>query len=192
MPIITPAYPSMCATHNITNSTLEVVKQELKRGGIITDQIKRGKAEWKDLFVKHTFFTKDYKYYLSVISASTTKEAQLIWSGLVESKVRLLSQSVDGHESIALSHPFNKGFERVHKCKNEGEVDKVKGGSLEFQVKEEAIEHAQDSSNGAKSDTDTKENGHANGETKEPSDDGKPMIVYTTTHYIGLKLYEGK
>src|ERR1700722_17480476 len=129
MPIITPAYPSMCATHNVTLSTREIIQRELKRAGNITDQIMLGKSQWKDLFVKHTFFTHGYKYYLSIISASTTKEAQNIWSGCVESKVRLLVVGLEGHESIALAHPFNKGFERVHRCSTDEEIEKAKGGS---------------------------------------------------------------
>lgn len=32
MPIITPAYPSMCATHNISSSTMSVIKNEMLRG----------------------------------------------------------------------------------------------------------------------------------------------------------------
>ena len=31
MPVITPAYPSMCATHNITSSTQKVILAELSR-----------------------------------------------------------------------------------------------------------------------------------------------------------------
>jgi poly(A) polymerase len=181
MPIITPAYPSMCATHNITRSTMEIIHRELKRGGNITDQILMGKAQWKDLFVKHTFFTKGYKYYLSVISASTTKDAQKIWSGLVESKVRLLVVALEGHESIALAHPFNKGFERIHSCKSDEEIEKAKGGSLQHQIKEIPLETSTSVS--------TKEENA--GAVDKPQVDEKSTIVYTTTHYIGLELYEG-
>lgn len=178
MPIITPAYPSMCATHNITRSTKEIINRELKRGGNITDQIMMGKAQWKDLFVKHTFFTEGYKYYLSIISASTTREAQNTWSGLVESKVRLLVAGLEGHDSISLAHPFNKGFERVHECKTDDEIDKAKGGSLEFQIREIPTET-------------TKPNSAAN-DGPMVETDGKKTIVYTTTYYIGLELKEGK
>ena len=176
MPIITPAYPSMCATHNITKSTKEIIQRELKRGGNITDQIMMGKAQWKDLFVKHTFFTEGYKYYLSVISASTTREAQNIWSGLVESKVRLLVVGLEGHESIALAHPFNKGFERIHVCNTDDEIEKAKNGSLEFQVKDVPTEAC------------------ASGAVKDEKleKDSRNNFVYTTTHYIGLELQEGK
>jgi poly(A) polymerase len=54
---------------------MQVIMKELKRGGNITDQIMAGKAQWKELFKKHTFFTSGYKYYLSVITASTTNES---------------------------------------------------------------------------------------------------------------------
>src|ERR1700712_1057166 len=101
MPIITPAYPSMCTTHNFTRSTMSVIEREFKRGGAIADQIMMGKTQWRELFAKHTFFTQGYKYYLSVISASTSKEEQLLWSGFVESKVRLLVAKVEDHASIA-------------------------------------------------------------------------------------------
>ena len=119
MPIITPAYPSMCASHNVSKSRKKVIIREFKRGGDITDRIMLGKAAWKDLFAKHTLFTQGYKYYLSVISASTTKDAQLLWSGLVESKVCLLVTELEKNQSISLAHPFNKGFERIHRCATE-------------------------------------------------------------------------
>ena len=187
MPIITPAYPSMCATHNISKSTKEVINRELKRGGNITDQVMMGKAQWKDLFVKNTFFTNGYKYYLSVISASTTKEAQLIWSGFVESKVRLLVVSLEGHDSISLAHPFNKGFERVHRCRSEEEVDKSKSGSLEYQAKDIPTGTT---GHGPITEAMVKDEA-ANGDQKAGVDEDVTM-VYTTTHYIGLELQEGK
>lgn len=36
MPVITPAYPSMCSTHNITSSTMSVIKNEMLRGECLT------------------------------------------------------------------------------------------------------------------------------------------------------------
>lgn len=188
MPIITPSYPSMCATHNITKSTKEIICRELARGGNITDRIMTGKASWKDLFVKHTFFTKNYKYYLSVISASTTKEAQLIWAGLVESKVRLLVANVENHESIALAHPFNKGFERVHRCSSEDEIESVKEGNLQYQIKEIPTVTT-DPSHDTTLGTAVKDQ---NGDAPKSEPEKKESLVYTTTHYIGLELREGK
>lgn len=69
MPIITPAYPSMCATHNISVSTKTVILRELQRGGDIVDKIFMKQLKWSDLFARHTFFSQDYKYYLSITSS---------------------------------------------------------------------------------------------------------------------------
>jgi poly(A) polymerase len=164
--------------------------RELKRGGMITDRIMTGKGSWKDLFAKHTFFTKDYKYYLSVISASTTKEAQKIWCGRVESKVRQLVSKLEVHDSIAVAHPFNKTFERVHRCRTEEEIEKAKSGSLEYQFKDiptETTELKNEAEGGMAivKEEDIKEGQKSNG-------DGDFTFVYTTTSYIGLELHEGK
>jgi poly(A) polymerase len=136
MPIITPAYPAMCSTFNITQSAKTVILQELERAGEITDGIMMGRRPWKDLFTKHTFFTEDFKYYISVTSTSKTKEAHKVWSGYVESKVRLLVQGLERHPSIAIARPFNKGYDRVHWCKNDAEIEQVQNGSLAHVMKE--------------------------------------------------------
>jgi poly(A) polymerase len=65
MPVITPAYPSMCATFNITRSSMAIINRELKRALQISESIMVGKRPWSDLFVKHTFFTAGYKYLSS-------------------------------------------------------------------------------------------------------------------------------
>ena len=81
MPIITPAYPSMCATHNITKSTKEIIIREMKRAAEIMDRIMIGQEEWNALFKKHEFFTKGYKYYLGIVAASKDHDQQLLWYG---------------------------------------------------------------------------------------------------------------
>lgn len=140
MPIITPAYPSMCATHNVGKSSMAVIQRELEIGARLTDEILLGRRPWKDLFTKHTFFTQDFKYYLTVISASKTREAQNTWAGFIESKVRILVQKIEIHPSIGLARPFNKSYERVHKCKNDAQIEEVQSGSLNYVVKEDATE----------------------------------------------------
>lgn len=204
MPIITPAYPSMCATFNITHSSKAIIQKELDHFANQVDQIMLGKVPWKSLFVKHTFFTQDYKYYIIVNAASTTKENSKIWGGFVESKIRLLVQSLERHKSIQLARPFNKGYERKHKYpQGHDEWTKILDGSLEHMVTDE------ENADGVKTEP-------AHGVVKaEP--ESPPMIkkeedtevdlkdvdikmeggdafteVYTSTHYIGLELREGK
>lgn len=111
---------------------MTIIKRELQRGLELSEGIMVGKRPWSDLFVKHTFFTTGYKYYISVVSASKTKEAHKTWSGYVESKVRMLVQKLEQHQSIALAHAFNKGYDRRHHCHNDSEIEQVQEGSLDF------------------------------------------------------------
>ncbi|OIW33788.1 Poly(A) polymerase [Coniochaeta ligniaria NRRL 30616] len=175
MPIITPAYPSMCATFNVTKSALTVIQEELRKGAETTDLIVMGKKPWKELFVKHTFFTNGFKYYLSVTTCSTNKEAHKIWSGYVESKVRLLVQGLERHPSIALARPFNKGYERAHLCKNDAEIEAVQNGALQYITKKTAAVEPK-----------TKTEDQA---VKTAASNGTE--VFTTSHYIGLVLAQG-
>lgn len=203
MPVITPAYPSMCATYNITRSAMTIIQQELQNGANLTDQIMVGQRQWKDLFIKHTFFTQDFKYYLSVTCASKTKEAHKIWSGFVESKVRVLVQNLERHPDISLARPFNKGYDRVHFCKDDAEVEQVQNGSLAFMTKETKAEDpkvkTEDQVVQAKPEPD--DTGGVNGEVPDakvkvedgqPPAEGQEMEVYTTSHYIGLVLAQGE
>lgn len=106
----------------------------------------------------------------------------MIWSGFVESKVRLLVGKLEQHASIALAHPFNKGFTRVHRCRTEEEVDQVKAGSLKFHARDIATAttgHGLTLKPVAKDE--------AAGETKIEEDE-RISFIYTATHYIGLEL----
>lgn len=226
MPIITPAYPSMCATYNITKSAMTIIQQELQRASEITDSVLLSRRPWSDLFVKHTFFTEGYKYYISVITASKTKESHKVWSGYVESKVRVLVQGLEQHQSISLARPFNKGYDRQHRCQNDHEIALVQDGKLDYLV--DGVDIKQESSklqDGAQEELPLPSAQAGNGTSvkAEPgvkpetgaeatevnlhdvpeaspkpavlggkADDSEPMDVYTTTHYIGLQLKEGR
>ncbi|SCW04459.1 LAFE_0H14004g1_1 [Lachancea fermentati] len=121
MPVITPAYPSMCATHNISESTKKVILAELERGAQMTNDIFTNKKTWADLFQKHDFFFK-YKFYLTVMACTKGNDEQhLKWSGLVESKLRLLVQKLEVLHGIKLAHPFTKPFEATYAYSNEEE-----------------------------------------------------------------------
>lgn len=176
-------------------STKKIIIRELERGGDIVDKIFTGQLQWRDLFSRHTFFTQGYKYYLGIIAASRSKEAQLVWSGLVESKVRLLVSQLETQGSIEIAHPFNKGFDRIHHCSNEDEVEAVSNGELRYQAKNtktEPTDLAKDPKHDAAANGDAENmivpNGHSeihlNGEEKH--------VIYTTTYYIGIELAQGR
>lgn len=191
MPIITPAYPSMCATHNITKSTLTIITRELHRAADITSKIFSGECQWKDLFTRHTFFSQGYKYYLSIVSASLTKEAQLVWSGLVQSKVRRLVSGIEQSQpNVQIAHPYTKGFDRIHKVKSEDEKDEVLQGSIKYQTSDVVTT---EEANNIKQQTAAQ--GDAEG-LKMPTADAEAAkdgssTVHTTTYYIGIELKPG-
>ncbi|KAH7354069.1 Poly(A) polymerase pla1 [Plectosphaerella cucumerina] len=201
MPIITPAYPSMCATYNITKSAMTIIQQELQRGCEITDSVLLSKRPWSDLFTKHTFFTASYKYYISVITTSKTKEAHKTWSGYVESKVRVLVQGLEQHQSIDIAQPFNKGYDRRHICKSEAELSRIQDGDLSCLAKDGETIPADAQQTPAVTELAVNAEGMPDGvpekvdgsksESDPNSDASSPAEVFTTTHYIGLQLKEG-
>ncbi|KAG2069272.1 Poly(A) polymerase [Suillus decipiens] len=132
MPIITPAYPAMCSTHNVTASTQMIVTEEFKKAGIgadIVDKVIVGTASWSELFQKHDFFHK-YRYYLQVIASTGTAELQIKWAGTVESRIRQLVMKLEYVDSLILAHPFIKGFDQVSHCITEEEVRQVAQGQI--------------------------------------------------------------
>ncbi|KAG1877547.1 Poly(A) polymerase [Suillus subluteus] len=122
MPIITPAYPAMCSTHNVTASTQMIVTEELRK--VIV-----GTASWSELFLKHDFFHK-YRYYLQVIASTATADLQIKWAGTVESRIRQLVMKLEYVDSLILAHPFIKGFDQVSHCITEEEVRQVAQGQI--------------------------------------------------------------
>ncbi|OZJ02461.1 hypothetical protein BZG36_04108 [Bifiguratus adelaidae] len=167
MPIITPAYPSMCSTHNVTQSTQTVMKAEFKRAADIVDGIMVGTKKWDGLFEKHDFFGR-YRYYIQIIASSDSAEMQLKWSGMVESRIRQLVMRLEVVENLTLAHPFIKGVDKTHYCKTDEEAREVAHGNFAAATSV---------------DIDL-EGGKLDGE-KVNGEDGKHN-VYTTTFYIGL------
>jgi poly(A) polymerase len=196
MPVITPAYPSMCATHNITNSTLQVIKRELERADELCGHIfdEKSDKQWKHLFEGHTFFTKDFKYYLSVVSGSLNEEAQGDWKGLVQSKVRRLIGSIEQSQpNVSYARPFTKGYERVHRVRNDDEKDQVMQGSTKFQVsKTEILDEAENVKqfSAEQTSTDNLDDPASKNEKPDAKENGMTNI-WTTTYYVGIELVPG-
>lgn len=179
MPVITPAYPSMCATHNITASTMLVILSELARGEQITNEIFAGQKQWSALFERHTFF-HNYKLYLGITAATRgTEEEALKWSGWIESRVRFLVQKLEAHDAIALAHPYVKEFEHTFILPKE-DVEGRKKLLLTFgTLKGEEF---------LKSYTQVTEDNKNNDEIKAKMADENNIVLHITTLYVGLQL----
>ncbi|TFK43871.1 poly-A polymerase [Crucibulum laeve] len=161
MPIITPAYPSMCSTHNVTASTQMIMTEEFKKGAEVVDKVIVGSASWSELFTKHDFFHK-YRYYLQVIASTGNSDLQIKWSGTVESRIRQLVMKLEYVDSLKIAHPFIKGFDQVSYCLSEDEVRAVAQGEISDAI-----------ANRKKEDVEGKEGVNP---------------VYSTTFYIGLAI----
>ncbi|WWD22616.1 hypothetical protein CI109_107109 [Kwoniella shandongensis] len=143
MPVITPAYPSMCATHNISASTMSIVKKEMLRAMQITDEIlKSPGSSWGALFEKVDFFSL-YKTYVHVVASASTSEGMKDWSGMVESRIRTLVQDLENTDNILTAHPLVGGISNVFYCLTEEEQAAASQGELTPEVmnrKEEDVE----------------------------------------------------
>lgn len=183
MPIITPAYPSMCATHNVTQSTQMIMTQECKAAAEIVDRIIVGTATWKELFKKHDFFYK-YKYYLQVIASSGSADLQLKWQGTVESRIRQLVMKLELVPTVLCAHPFIKGFDQISECHTDDEVRLVATGDVPEEVakRTKLEELPKDNDEGAKEQAEA---------AKQQAAAAGHRMIWTTTFYIGLAI-QGK
>ncbi|CAL4940194.1 unnamed protein product [Urochloa decumbens] len=110
MPIITPAYPCMNSSYNVSVSTRYVMIQEFTRAFEICQAIDEGKADWDALFELYPFF-ESYKNYLEVNITARNEDDLRNWKGWVESRLRTLVLKIErySHETI-LAHPYPRDF----------------------------------------------------------------------------------
>ncbi|CAO3610322.1 unnamed protein product [Mucor hiemalis] len=175
MPIITPAYPSMCATHNVTDSTRDIMLHEFNRTGEIADKIMIGTGKWEDLFQESDFF-QIYNHYLQIVASSFSSGTQLQWSGLVESRIRQLVLKLELVDLLQLAHPYISGIEKVHYCLSERECWDVAHGDFKFPQRAFLI------------DGKTSEQDHIRQMRLTPEEIKSMRKTYTTTFYIGLRV----
>jgi poly(A) polymerase len=105
MPVITPVYPSMCATHNVTQSTFNVICAEFHRGH---DMMRSGGPLAK-LF-EHSDYFRRYKIFVEVNIRCEDPGMFKMWEGYTESKIRILSTKLENLENIVAAIPFPKAF----------------------------------------------------------------------------------
>jgi poly(A) polymerase len=110
MPIITPAYPSMNSTYNVSESTLYILKEEFKRGAELSFKIEHEGLPWASLVEKHQFFTR-YRIYLQINVTANSEESHRKWVGWVESKLRILIQRLEVTKQLQYIHPHMYQFD---------------------------------------------------------------------------------
>ncbi|KAG6644030.1 nuclear poly(A) polymerase 4-like [Carya illinoinensis] len=109
MPIITPAYPCMNSSYNVSGSTLRVMVEQFHHGHRICEDIELNKAQWSTLFEPYLFF-EAYKNYLQVDVIAANTDDMLAWKGWVESRFRQLTLKIERDTD---------GMLQCHPCPNE-------------------------------------------------------------------------
>ncbi|KAL6773760.1 PAP1 [Auxenochlorella protothecoides x Auxenochlorella symbiontica] len=108
MPIITPAYPAMNSSYNVSECTLGAMVDEFARGDAVCDEILAGGAggvtDWARLNEPFPFFTA-FKHYLQVDIVAASEADFEVWEGWVTSRLRLLIRSAG---SIVEVRPWPK------------------------------------------------------------------------------------
>lgn len=137
MPIITPAYPSMNTTHNVSASTLSVMKSELARGRALCEDIEQratqafadsnnnnnnnaangggnaanmvGVQDWQRLFDMSEFFVS-FRRYIQIDVFAEAEDQFKRWNGLVESRLRHLVARIEDWGFAKVIQPYPTGF----------------------------------------------------------------------------------
>ncbi|KAL4614962.1 hypothetical protein ACB092_07G090400 [Castanea dentata] len=120
MPIITPVYPCMNSSYNVSSSTLCIMQQEFQRGNEICEAMDTNATGWNTLFEPSHFF-EAYKNYLQIDITAQNDEDLVNWKGWVESRLRHLTSKIDIHtRGKLLCHPHPGEFldksKQFHRC----------------------------------------------------------------------------
>ncbi|XP_023548038.1 nuclear poly(A) polymerase 4-like [Cucurbita pepo subsp. pepo] len=106
MPIITPAYPCMNSSYNVSTSTLRVMMEQFQFGNKVCEEIELNKAQWSSLFEPYLFF-ESYKNYLQVDIVAADADDLRSWKGWVESRLRHLTLLIERKTEGKLQcHPY--------------------------------------------------------------------------------------
>lgn len=110
MPILTPAYPSMNSSFNVSTHSLAVMKEEFKRAlGLVQDILNKGATDWAPLFDPSDFFAV-HQHYLAVEVYTTKEDEEQAWCGFCESRIRKLVEGLAYNPPLCHLQAFPKKF----------------------------------------------------------------------------------
>jgi poly(A) polymerase len=103
MPVITPAFPAMNSTHNVTETTKRILLDEFRRGYEVVKNVEAHKAEWSEVHLPFAFFN-EFRNFLLLEILAKSEEVYQKFSGWVESKLRILSKQLETNSGMII-HP---------------------------------------------------------------------------------------
>ena len=95
MPILTPAFPCMNSTHNVSETTKRVICSEIGRAWQLVDNVGEGEAGWERILEPLPFFGA-LKYFLQIEVVAKTEMVHAMFKGWVESRLRMVVQGGRG------------------------------------------------------------------------------------------------
>ncbi|KAI5060627.1 hypothetical protein GOP47_0025047 [Adiantum capillus-veneris] len=110
MPIITPAYPCMNSSYNVSASTLQVIRDQFENANQICKAVEMRQAKWSALFDTFPFF-EAYNNYLQIDTMAIDEDDLRTWKGWVESRLRQLTLRIERDTKLLLQcHPYSCEF----------------------------------------------------------------------------------
>jgi poly(A) polymerase len=103
MPVITPAFPAMNSTHNVTETTKRILLDEFRRGYEVVRNVEMQRAKWNEVHEPHPFF-QHYKDFLMIDILALGDEVFKKYCGWVESKLRILMMQLEQVRGMII-HP---------------------------------------------------------------------------------------
>ncbi|KAH7437427.1 hypothetical protein KP509_05G071100 [Ceratopteris richardii] len=106
MPIITPAYPCMNSSYNVSNSTLRVMIEHFNTALEVCKAVEGKQVGWSALFEAYEFL-EAYRNYLEIDVRANGQDDLRAWKGWVESRLRQLILKIEWHtHGVLQCHPY--------------------------------------------------------------------------------------
>jgi poly(A) polymerase len=111
MPVITPAFPAMNSTHNVTETTKRILLDEFRRGYEVVKNVEAQKVEWNEVHDPFPYFSQ-FRHFVWLEVLAKSEEVYQKFSGWVESKLRILSKQLEGLNGLII-HPNPEQYDVV-------------------------------------------------------------------------------
>jgi len=101
MPVITPAFPAMNSTHNVTETTKRILLEEFRRGYEMVKNVEAATAEWSEVSEPFPYFTT-FRHFVWLEILAKSEEVYQRFNGWVESKMRISTKQLEAIPSLTI------------------------------------------------------------------------------------------
>ena len=114
MPIITPSFPCMNSTYNVTETTKRILTSEFARGHEILSSFsdQQGSEDVLNQLIRVPPFLSLFNFFVAVDVICTSEQAFTKLRGFVESRIRMFLKNLEHCQGIQSVRPWPKEFDR--------------------------------------------------------------------------------